>query len=164
MRDVLFLNGRIHHHRLLARRRPVHLHAHREDELRALLADALAKIHQITRVARQLPLEVLKPAQKLPVGILHPLRHHRLIVQIEHLLEQQQRHHQPHRLRGPPLPTVKPRKRLLKRRPRHPLRHLPQRLPRIQLLAQCGHQKRSLSARRWCVFHRSFRPPFPTKS
>jgi hypothetical protein len=68
----------------------VHLRAHREDQLRARLADALPEVNQVARVARHLPLELLEPAQKLPIGILHPLRHHRFIPEVEHLLEQEQ--------------------------------------------------------------------------
>ena len=154
----------VYDHRALLRRPAVELRAGRQQQLRARLADALPEINQVTRVARQPPLEVLEPAQKLPVRVLHPARHHGLIAGIEHLLEQEQRNHHPHRLGRTPLPAVKPRERLLETRPRHPLREKPQRMSRVELLTQRGHQKGGLSARKGRALHRAIRPALPAKS
>jgi hypothetical protein len=163
MGDVLLLHRRVHRHRAFLRRLAVELRTGRQQQLSARLPDALPEIHQVTRIARRPPLEILKPAQKLPVRVLHPASKHRLIPEIEHLLEQQQRDHQPHRLGRTPLRTVKLRKRLLETRPGHPLREQPQRMSRVELLAQRGHQKGGLSARKGRALHRAIRPAFPAK-
>lgn len=87
--DVLLLHGGIHDHFLFPGLDPVHLRRDFENAVHASLADALAEIHQIAGIAGQLPLKFTHPADVLPVGILHPPRHHRLVALVEHLFEQQ---------------------------------------------------------------------------
>ena len=97
------------------------------------------KINQVARIARQLPLEVLAPAEELPVRILHPLRDDGFIPEVMQLLEQEQTDHQPYRLRRSTFCAVTVRKGFLESCPRQSLGELIKRLPRIELLAQRRH-------------------------
>jgi hypothetical protein len=61
--------------------------------------------------------EVLFSAEVLPVGILHPTIHHRLVGFIEGMLQVVQAHHQPDRNAGPSFLGIQPAKPFLHQRP-----------------------------------------------
>lgn len=65
-----------------------------QDLLAAGCPDAPAILRQTARVNGRAVLEILLPEKVLPVGILHPARHHSLFRQIVHMLEIFQLHHQ----------------------------------------------------------------------
>ena len=89
-------------------------------------------------------LEVLAPAKELPVRVLHPLRDHRFVTEVMQLFEQEQTHHQPHRLRWTSFPAVAIGKGFLESRPRQGLSQPVEWLPGVKLLAQRRHEKGAL--------------------
>jgi hypothetical protein len=162
MRDVLFLHGRVHHHFFFQRLVTVQPGRDFQYALHSSFADAFAEIDQIARIAGQLPLKLAHAAEVLPVGVLHPGRHHGLVALVEHLLEQEQADHQSHRFGRTAFRAVIFAKCLLELRPRQPVGQLFERLARVELLAQRRHQERGLIKRGSFGLHRSFRPAFAT--
>lgn len=93
------------------------------------------------RKIRKLPLKLAHSTETLPVEILRPGRHHRLLALIEHLLEQQQTNHQPLRFGGATFRAEVFSKRRIECRPEDRFGQLLQELAWVQLLGQGGHEK-----------------------
>ena len=125
-RAVQQLRIRRERHRLLLHRR-VHRHPpevplpHRpgtnprangrlQQQLAPRLPDPPAEPRHAARVDRRVVLEVHLAAEVLPVGVLHPPQHHRLVRQPVDVLQVLQPDHQPHRPRRTPpgLRVVRP--------------------------------------------------------
>lgn len=134
----------------------MHLRRHGQDQCHASLSDALTEIHQITRVAGEFPLKVNHPAKLLPIRVHFPAINHALIAFRIHLLEQKQSHHQAHRLRRSSFRAVVLREGFLKTPPRDSICKIPQGMPWIALLGQCGEKERRLMNGASLRFHALF--------
>ena len=71
-----------------------------QDQLHALLLDALAEVHKLARGARGGRRERLDAAEVLVVGVLPELLHHRLVGNVAQVLQDVQARHQADRLGG----------------------------------------------------------------
>ena len=82
VRDVLLMHGRVNMNDIFQRRFPMQTNAHPENPLYAFRAYALAKMHQLRAMTRQLLLELFHAAKSLVIRIALPLQYYRFVTQI----------------------------------------------------------------------------------
>lgn len=108
-----------------------------EKLLHPFRANALAPLDQGSRVERELVLEVLKPAEVLPVTVLDELRHYRLVADVEGMLEVVEADQEPNRQAGATeVLDIQRAKFSVKDRPIDGIRQAVQGMPPVQDLVQ----------------------------
>ena len=98
---VLFLHGGVDEGRVMVVTVIILLvdtDAFRQDQFHPLLADTLAEMHQLARVAGEGRRELKHPAKVLVISVLAPLLHDRFVGQVTHVLKNQKSAHQTDRL------------------------------------------------------------------
>jgi hypothetical protein len=73
-----------------------------DQQLKPLLADCTAKATDLRGIARQPGLEVVEPAEELPVQVLAPALDQFLVAEVEGILQVDQAGHEPNRQPRPP--------------------------------------------------------------
>lgn len=147
MRDRLRLHGGVHADtfeaaRLHCTRRHRRLHGHREQQLHALRADALAPARERARIDRQPVLQIVEAAEELPIRVLDPALAQLLVREVVGVLEIAETDHQPCRFAGTTGGLVIERpERGLETLPLDQSRQTQQRMPEVQLVGQsCAKQ------------------------
>ena len=80
--DVLLLHCRVNMNHIFQRQFPMQNNAHPENPLYTFRAYALAKMHQLRAMTRQLLLELFHAAKSLIIRIALPLQYYRFVTQI----------------------------------------------------------------------------------